>query len=76
MSQKLFSSNNAVEIPDKAKSEVIVKNERDDSSDFTVKINVKDGTTKKVLEGSKYKIYIEGTDGLNYSTEEKETDKR
>lgn len=75
MSQKLFSSNNAVEIPDKAKSEVIVKNERDDSSDFTVKINVKDGTTKKVLEGSKYKIYIEGTDGLNYSTEEKTTDK-
>ena len=68
VNQKLFATNNAVEIPDNTKAEIVVKNERIDKSSFNVNINVKEIGTNNALEGSKYKIKVEGADGLEYTT--------
>lgn len=64
--QKLFASNDAIEIQDSSKAEIIVKNQRIDNTTFSVNINVK--ANNNPLSGSEYEIIVEGEDNLKYTT--------
>ena len=77
ISQKLFAENKYVEIEDNTQAKLIVKNEIISSNNFNIKINVVDyyDNTIPVVD-SKYKVKVEGENGLNYTTSSFITDEQ
>ncbi len=71
--QKLFAENKAVTIENQTKANIIVANQRKETSKFTTQISVTDYKDGSPVKDSKYKIKVETEDGLEYTTKTYET---
>jgi len=77
IAQRMFAENKHIIIEDEKQSKIIVKNDVKGSQTFNVNIQVNDYfDNKKPLQGSMYKVKVEGENNLNYTTQAFVTDSK